>query len=312
VVNAKKESIPRVTAEKGVLFLGNGIHRLSHGPSWEDLIIRFANALELKDRNYELDLEKPFPLLYEELTLSCKGGRKIAEDLFKKEVQKFSDDLTPNEIHKKVLDLNLNHYMTTNYDLVFEKTVLNSDSPKNQGLVGEKRYSLFRRFDLDNRYFWHIHGEVSNPASIMLGYDHYAGALQKIREYTTTSATYENFSKRSLIARLPSTIAISSWIDLFFISDVHILGLSLDPVEMHLWWILAYRARMIADGKTIQGKVWYYLPKQKGIRLNRIEERKSELLTAFGVNVERVEMRPKDWIDYYSRAVEKIRDNGII
>ena len=52
--------------------------------------------------------------------------------------------------------------------------------------------------------------------------------------------------------------------------------------------------------------------KTRCIRLSRSEERKLELLTAFGVNVERVEMSPSVWHDYYSGAMDKIRNNGNI
>ncbi len=197
--------------------------------------------------------------------------------------------------------------MTTNYDTVFEHLANGHIRLRSAAVVREQRYSLFRHFPIDGRYFWHLHGDVTAPRAIMLGYDHYAGALQKIGEYTTSRPAYRGFRPPPLIGRLSPDMPLYSWVDLFFTTDVHILGLALDTVEMHLWWILSYRARMLADGRDITGTIRYYHPRQTGIREHRAEERKLEMLEAFGVRMVRVAINPGQWEDFYRVAVARIR-----
>ncbi len=77
----------------------------------------------------------------------------------------------------------------------------------------------------------------------------------------------------------------ASWVDLFFTTDVHILGLGLGVVEMHLWWVLTYRARQMAEGLELDGKVFFNVAKETGIRRGRPPERRLELLRALKTEV---------------------------
>ena len=298
-------TLPRASAERPVVFFGNGIHRLSAGPSWEDLIIRLSSSLGRKGGDYELDFGKPFTLLYEELAVRAGMSRSQIEKIFANEVAKFSEELRPHELHKALLSLNISHYITTNYDLTLERAIVEPNKLEGSSSIVERRYSIFRRFTINGNHIWHIHGEIIHPGSIMLGYDHYAGALQKIREYTTTGAKYSGFNRRSLIARLSPTMTVSSWIDLFFISDIHILGISLNTVEMHLWWIIAFRARK-AKEKNVENVIRYYHPKQIGIRTSREDERKLEMLVSFGVKIEEIRIPPRKWQLFYEESIAQI------
>ena len=99
---------------------------------------------------------------------------------------------------------------------------------------------------------------------------------------------------------------VDSWLDFFFITDVHIIGLALDLVEMHLWWVLTCRARMLAENAPIKGRIYFYVPRLTGIRRPRHEERKLELLDALGVHVVEIEVRPGRWEEFYKEALRRV------
>src|SRR5690606_31986714 len=116
--------------------------------------------------------------------------------------------------------------------------------------------------------YWHIHGDCNNPSSINLGYEHYCGQLQKMRDYVVNGTNYtsETVYKEPLIKRLSQQkkLNLQSWIDLFFTTDILILGLSLDIVEIVIWWVLIYRARnkFYRKSNFISNKLLYYTTKK--------------------------------------------------
>lgn len=306
----ERQGFPASSAAAGAVLVGNGLNRLSKGLSWDELLHRLARSAGLLDGGYELDLGKPFPLLYEEMVLASPKSRGV-ERLFRDEVRLFSDQLQPNALHIKILTSSIRHVLTTNYDLTLERALQPGiETIYNEGVIAEQRYSRFRHHTLQDRTFWHIHGDVVYPSSIMLGYDHYAGALQGIRQYAASGSPNSIFSGRSLIARLSRKMSIKSWVDLFFVTDVHILGLDLEFVEMHLWWVLTYRARKIADGKTINGKVRYYVPRHRGIQPTAESGRKHQLLRALRVEVVEIPVEPQDWDFFYREAIAKIAEEA--
>src|SRR5690606_20341177 len=45
----------------------------------------------------------------------------------------------------------------------------------------------------------------------------------------------------------------SSWIELFFTSNIHVIGFTFDFCEIDLWWVLNKRARMMKS--TLKAKI---------------------------------------------------------
>ncbi|WP_258197864.1 SIR2 family protein [Pseudomonas capeferrum] len=68
--------------------------------------------------------------------------------------------------------------LTTNYDFTIEEAFA-GPLYNPSFLYPESRYSLFRRYQAATRDIWHIHGDSARPSSMVLGYDQYAGSLQK-------------------------------------------------------------------------------------------------------------------------------------
>jgi len=281
------------------LLVGNDINNINPGVSWNDLII------SLKERYRVPGLvngKKPFPLLYEEIFLSAIKQRYIDEKELKIFIADHVFQIGQNEIHERIRALPIQNIITTNYEFSLEGT-----SPqKNTGLVRETLYSIFRQYLHGQKSYWHIHGDCKNPSSINLGFEHYCGQLQKMRDYVVNGPDYasKKIYKRALIQRLLQNedLVLQSWIDLFFTHDVHIFGLSLDFVETDLWWLMTYRARnkLYKRSAFIKNELYYYIP----TRYVEDSLDKIELLKATGVHV--IIIDEQDKAIYYHKVIDQI------
>ncbi|MES2827106.1 MAG: SIR2 family protein [Bacteroidota bacterium] len=289
------------------LLIGNGINDITPGKSWEDVLDDIIKFCALRDISKK---QKPFPILYDEIFLRAVQARQWDEFEVKSYIASSVSEITPNEIHARIREMEFRHVLTTNYDYT-----LQGERPRiNEGLVFERLYSVFRNHDLGNTKYWHIHGEANYPASINLGYEHYCGQLQNMRNYAVTGTYYksEEIVKASLISRLKAGKApnFQSWIDLFFTTDIHIVGLTLDFVETDLWWLLTYRARnkfykkksksKKPDLLKISNQITYHIPK----RFADLAPHKLQVLQANDV---RINIVPDlEGIAYYHKVLDGI------
>ena len=130
-----------------------------------------------------------------------------------------------------------------------------------------------------------------------------------MREYVVNGPNYAPSTKvykTSLIRRLQTgrQMVLQSWVDLFFTNDLHIFGLSLDFVEIDLWWLLTYRARnkFYKKNTFIKNQIYYYIPK----KYVKDSADKIQLLAANDVKIKIVDDENK--IKYYKAVVKSIKD----
>jgi len=245
------------------LLIGNDVNNATETYSWNDLIEGLLEYAKIDKLNKK---DKPFPLLYEEIYLNSARKYRTSESRLKKYISSQTRKLNPNDLHRQILDLGIADVMTTNYDLSFEKTAgLEKKKCVNKGVVKENLYSVFRYHQTEKHKIWHIHGSETATKSITLGFEHYSGYLQQMRNYvaTGTKGVYSNKEFLPISKRIrEDNINFDSWIDFFFTKDVYIFGLNLDFVEMHLWWLLTYRARAIVEKRfQIENRIIYFYPK---------------------------------------------------
>lgn len=257
---------------KNTLFFGNGLNQLTNdGPSWEKLLEELKGN---KTFNHDTLTNT---MIYERIFLERDKISLDKEILIKDEVAQMMKGIKGGEYYQKIIDLGFENYITTNYDYAFKNTMRESNINENN----EKIYSIRRNLDFDNLKVWHIHGELDNPKSIQLGLDHYSGYIAKIDAYIKGNYEYkkdgESIRTKSIEDKL-STLKYDeiSWIELFFKTNIHILGLTLDYSEIDLWWILNKRARLMI-GNDINNKIVFYT--------NEIDEQKKGLLESFKVEV---------------------------
>ncbi|GAB3013032.1 SIR2 family protein [Spirosoma pulveris] len=283
------------------LLIGNGINNIVPNNSWADLLedmVQFCKVGNLMNHQ----ATKPFPLLYEEIFLRSLQVTRRREIDLKTFIARKVAQIEPNEIHERIREFGTDDIITTNYEFSLEGQL----PLKNSGVIDEKVYSVFRHYEVNAKRYWHIHGDCRVPNSINLGFEHYGGQLQQMRNYVVSGTHYKSTAlpKHPFIKRLKTRESMGlSWIDLFFTTDIYILGLSLDFVESDLWWLLTYRARQLyyRSRADINNKIVYFLPSEYVANA----QNKLDFFAANGVQVIDT-LSGVDKVQYYHQVLDYI------
>jgi len=294
--------------EDYVFLIGNGINNINTSYTWCNLLKDLIHYIGAEGQ-IQID-HKPFPLLYEEIVAQAIRKRKLPEIEIKQFIIEQICKLKPNEIHREIINTQVRHILTTNYDFTLEQVLTSqTDRLKNEGTVKENRYSIFRHHQLEQKHFWHIHGDRNHLSSITLGYEHYSGYLQQMRNYIATGASYTKLTLEPLIRRItPGKFSKTySWLDFFFVKDVYIIGLTLDFIEIHLWWLLTYRLRIIRSKKIprLNNIIYFYPDKLEDTILHKLQ-----LLNSYEIKTISIPFDP-NCKDYYLCVLNKIANDEI-
>ncbi len=265
-----------------------------------DDLLTFA---EMKDA-ISLD-NKPFPMLYEEIYLRWSAQFQHPERFIKKEIANLMRHIRSNDLHRMAMKLKLDEILTTNYDYNLESVT--SGGIRSAELVPPvkgSKFALIRKRKAGTKLVWHIHGESHAPGTILLGYEQYAGYLQTIRNYVVSGLAYKDLYLPPLTKRLrEDDKTIHTWVDHFFLSDVYILGLNMDFVEIHLWWLLDFRARLIKDPRhIIHNKINYIYPSSETAWIKP----RIDLLCACGVHCIALPVENGNWKGMYKLALQMV------
>lgn len=291
--------------EHTILF-GNGVNRLSaNSVSWNDLLINLS-----KKAGYNLNIgNKPYTMVYEELLLS--GG--LSEVEIKEFIIAELKNSSLNKFYNMMRDLDLDNYLTTNYEFnlekSFEEQMIKYKNNKQEDIYSIRTFTEIMLNDNKTPKIWHIHGDIDRIKSISLGLDHYCGTIGKMDGYF--KGTYEyvlNGNKirlDSLSKKLKGESLYDglSWIELFFTTNVHIVGLSLDYSETDLWWLLNRRARPLnLSSGTIKNRIIYY---DTELNTPKVTDKK-QLLKAFNVEYVHIPIINNNWDEAYCNIFESI------
>lgn len=294
------------------ILFGNGLNNLSKNRiPWTDLLNRIKG--KAKFDNGEL----PNTFIYERAVFENKTIKDIRETEFdiKLSIAELLSTIETNEFYEILFDLKCKNYLTTNYDYAFRYYITQTEKYLSYNNSTEDIYSIRRQTRIiDKREnevckIWNIHGEIDTPVSIMLGLDHYCGSVSKLDAYVKGTYEFQEDSKPIKIKKITDKLKLKefdnrSWAELFFTTNIHILGLSLDYSETDLWWILTKRARIIHEEKTnslVKNKIFFY---DRHIKCD-----KEELLNSLNVTV----VKPKpdnyknNWHKYYTDTFNQIK-----
>lgn len=319
-----------------VLLFGNGLNLLSHYLSWKDLLAQVQAKDENKLAVHDcLDLvDIPYPLQYDYMLLSSDfhqkvmtvkdnaGWKKVVEDrqfALKKAICDEMKAFSPNAIYKQLASLPFDAYLTTNYDHVLDVCLVDMGYQTAQSDKSETNYNIRRKRCLqkgsDLKSIYPIHGDMDNPRSIVIGYNHYCGTVAKISDYLKGNYKWKDGKDgeqkiSSMLERLQNNDEKRySWIDHIFMSDVYIVGLGLDYSEIDLWWLLDRRQRMVrGEGVMKQNKIVYFVTKDFK-NLSPQENAKVCLLERLGVQCRYTSITPgnaKDYMAAYQEIVDMI------
>jgi len=286
------------------LLVGNDINNIEGGNSWSELLDGLTDYLSI---DVKFPAEKPFPLAYEEIFFKTIKNTHFKETDIKRYVADHVGTIKGGKIHELICRLGVKNILTTNYDLSLEHTK-KKDLKKitNSGVIPEQKYSIFRKHLIEDTSFWHIHGSATVHKSITLGYEHYSGYLQYMRNYIVsgTKDTYKKKTFKPLLKRIRDRqVENESWLDLFFTKNIHIFGLSLDFVESDLWWLLTYREKIKCEKKyPINNTIYYYIPDE----YLQSSKAKIDMLESLGVNVISVHGHQSSKQLYYENVIARI------
>jgi hypothetical protein len=282
------------------LLIGNGINNLSlPSLSWQDLL---GDLIVSINKENVINLEKkPFLHVYEEIYTRALKYTESNENILKNKIVDSTKRIARNNYHDVILDLRFENILTTNYDYNLSPDVSGSKTK-------ETKYSLYRYQEYKDKKIWHIHGELNNPESIMIGYEHYMGSIHNIQ-------THQNKKKDEKKKE--------SWVDIFLRDDVYILGLGLDFGEIDLWWLLSYRNRLILEDKIPANKIVYIKSKKIETFNNEIiecekrvennikekeEKAKIEMLQVFGVEIKEFNLADRNYSLFYDEVITFLRN----
>lgn len=300
-----------------VLLFGNGLNRLTQGnPSWDDLLKDISSV------DYDMNIPNTFkyeiiiasqPYKEKGKLLATKDGRlirtsdgfhirtkdEVIEERLKNDIAKRVQTFGTNKLYEAISKIKFSHYLTTNYDNVLLNTVGNFSEENTYKT--ENVFNIHRKYNYSrgrwNIGYWPIHGTSLKPASITLGLDQYCGSIAKMKQYINGGYSVHEYEQLEPIEeRLRKDIEIDkviSWIDLFFISNVHILGLGLGYEETDLWWLLNKRKRLqqqFMNENLICNHIYYYSS-------DPITKDKQQLFEGFGVEI----VKPDIFNDFESR-----------
>lgn len=301
--------------EQAILF-GNGFNRITNEKcSWDDILASKVDK-DLREISYTLQYESAYLKEYQD------NSKSNDETSFKEEIVKgIKSDFT-NNIYDLLADSPIKYFITTNYNTTLDNVLVERGfTPDKNDKSIEKIYSIRRKHKFDKeretKEVWYAHGEVSNTKSIMLGYDHYCGSLAKINDYIKGKYDYPGIKdkvpsieqklelwKNEKVEELSRSLI--SWIDLFFFTDLHIIGLGLDFSETDIWWILNKRKRLIADRivedfSNKPNKIYFYMTEN--------DLKKRLLLEYFGVEVIDL-IIGGSYEEMYDKAIKAVVENS--
>ncbi len=223
------------------LLIGNGLNRtLETSISWGDLLKDIAEDFGV---DYFEDI--PMPQEFERIINSyLKTFNSPTSDIYEDIKRKIADKikytkLPDGAIHNKLRNLPVDVIMTTNYDYLLEYAF--SSSYVHKGDTG-KKYLDGPTSTQQGIEFFHIHGMVASPKSICLGYEHYAGLVERLRSSLNKKENNEN--SKMIIKQIlyNEKDKLNTWGEKFYTSNIAILGLGLTSCEIDLWWLITHRA----------------------------------------------------------------------
>ena len=221
------------------LFIGNGINYADKvAISWGNLLASICS-----EDTESISETLGMTLRYEYIdAVSPSKSVEIKRDVAKKTAEK-SKDITnkKNSFHERIMKLPVETVITTNYDYSLELSVDAQFTPTQN--TKEKLYSFYRKQMVDETTVYHIHGECRYPYSICLGFEHYAGMLEKMRNKIVARTAEKDTNKRFHLFDVISGLSKSdgAWYYNFFTNNIYFLGFGFDPSEEDIWWLITYR-----------------------------------------------------------------------
>lgn len=239
---------------KKSIMLGNGINRcILSKVSWGDLLSTIANKY-----NVPLNKDISFPMQFETLVNQIlKYSRNSIDDAYtnvKQEIISLLKIATlPAQAPHRALAGMADSIITTNYDFLIEYSIdknFSVDDFSANSKVSNNKYNLRNAILTSGKEVFHIHGDLRQAKSICLGYEHYAGTVQHLREAIATKKDAGGEKVPAIVLALRNQEnSTNTWAEKLFTDNVHIIGLGLTQSEIDIWWLITYRATLLYSNR---------------------------------------------------------------
>ena len=282
-----------------VLLLGNGINRAYDFASWDELIKSIQTKELSKEEENALET-MPYPLRPIILT----------DDHVDEKLKNISCDLSElragkeeESVLRSLASLPFDAILTTNYTYELEKAIhsefkcVSKKKCKNrhvtcdkQGKNATRQLHTYFEGSNENQTIWHIHGEANRPDTMVLGHYFYGKLLSLMQSYV---ALFQKRYKGNVVRE--QGMNCYSWIDLFMLGNVYVVGQGLDMSELDLWWLINCKRRHFPETSITLYKT-------------NIPESQRMLCEAYNIRMIRGELKDKDYKSYYNKTIEDIRN----
>lgn len=235
---------------KNSLFIGNGLNRsIISNIAWNDLLEKIAEEYKVihnPDITFPLEFES---IANQILMQTGLPSTDIYLELKEKIIAQIEKATLPKAApHYAFTDLQVDSIFTSNYDYLLEKSLNPTFDYRTEPMtMGSTRYNLKNGRKIGEKTFYHIHGELKSPRTICLGYEHYAGMLQKMRGELNRESKEDGL--RIKAALLDESKTTNTWAEKFFTDHVDIIGFGLAQCEIDLWWLITYRAYLFYSNR---------------------------------------------------------------
>lgn len=313
--------------QQNTLLVGNGLNRASNPEvSWGDLLRGLCPSCLRIEPELE-DQHIPAPIQFEMIGAHQDSvrRRRLGGDAYSALKREVRDRLQESNmecqpLHRQIRLLGVNNVITTNYDRTLEKAFPDDAETYRKSWPSGSKYLFEESCVREGVHFYYAHGILDNATSICIGYEHYIGYVQKMRSYFLNKVDEAHSSSTEKIDDIVSGAKTEDvyWPDLFFSSNVYIVGLGLDFSEIDLWWLLTLRASYFQTTgekyKNRQNSIVYFdvmgYDKKKE-RKNEVENRAKKTAKAIALSGLQVEYCPIVADTYesgYFQAFRKIEE----
>lgn len=269
VLNYDVKIIENITEKRPqVLLIGNGILQAVTGTKWDELLcyVSKSDLSDVKKLLISRCNKIPYSIKANALSSFDDAERrgKYSTYLLEEYIDYYKYE---NKYIKRLLDVNCNTILTTNYTYELENHIYNNfyattDETKRKYVCTTNKksedssklpsgLSAFYRLQYKNginKDIWHIHGEVRKKSSLVLTHDEYGRLTRDILNFNRMVGNkYVNYKEN---------LKVKSWVDYFMIADIYIVGFGLDYSEFDIWWLLNRRKRE----KAGCGKIFFFEP----------------------------------------------------
>jgi hypothetical protein len=238
-----------------ILFLGNGINRSFNFGSWDDLI-NSISSIELSDNEKKCLEYVPYPLrpiilTNDNLDIQLKS---ISESLINLRSTKEEEVILQN-----FASLPVDSILTSNYTYELEKAIIpnfkciqgrrckwRNVEKENLGKFNTSQFYTYYCGKNGAPAIWHIHGDASRPNTMVLGHYYYGKLLAKMQQEVSSFIPRYKYSLSQ-----HKNLNIYSWIELFLVSDVYIVGFGMSLSELDIWWLVNCKKRHFPNSKIV-------------------------------------------------------------